>query len=777
MSFLLILFFLFIVSINCYFEEAKYIKKDFFETLYQFFVNITEKQVVEQSFHCFNESLNESVLAHMVENTGKFIGDLGNEKQCLDKENKFIYFLLKYSINFSNFDSDDIEERAMIFGNSKQELTGICLEKKYCSVFFRDWVFNEEKNTIFYDYLRKTYNMINPSFFVENTRRKSNKKEICFIILSAIIPALLFIMIFCSILKIFGYFFYKIDKIDNKFESTITLSKKDEDFFSNDSSKKDDLSSSFGDGVIFSVKNQTKNITPSGEVCKLKFLKIISKFDLFSNLSFLFTVKNEYYNDIGIQTFGFVRMIIMLSQVINYNVCTAMKTPGKGEFNGEFFQSIFFYLFVKTSNYCLVCWIILDGSIMSYKLFSFLTKFYMNKENNKKLPFWLILKFYLFSLPKFSIFSFCFFYVYVLSDNFGKFLKLGVLFEYFRENYIQVKSCCTNDEAFKIFIPFYYSYNEIEDFTFSSCYRYSIVLTNEFTCFIFATILIYISFRVRSKVYDVTIFALTFLNMGFNFPSFTEKHLKLGEKITFDIFLGSNYTEKFTHLFLNYYLIGVFTGISFFYYNDIISEYSFSQIEKKLPFSFCFQTMKFLDTNISSQSKKNILLFFLTFFLICIPLSSFIPTFVNSTFYYEISNFDIYHDKYSKQIFSILFSIVLIWFITFMKNSTTKHLIETNAFVIFERISTSFLCTSNIIVYAAFSIFHFQLRLNFQNLLFFSIGLMTIIILINIILTICIELAVRKLIKFLTGISCSNSNLSNSKNKIDNLYKDINNKE
>ena len=91
----------------------------------------------------------------------------------------------------------------------------------------------------------------------------------------------------------------------------------------------------------------------------------------------------------------------------------------------------------------------------------------------------------------------------------------------------------------------------------------------------------------------------------------------------------------------------------------------------------------------------------------------------------------------------------MLFLITYPKESTLKNLIQTNIFVPFERVSTAFLCMEDLIVYVIYCVFHFQLKMTYQNLFLISIGLLFISFFTCVVITICIEMTFRKVIKFL----------------------------
>ena len=81
------------------------------------------------------------------------------------------------------------------------------------------------------------------------------------------------------------------------------------------------------------------------------------------------------------------------------------------------------------------------------------------------------------------------------------------------------------------------------------------------------------------------------------------------------------------------------------------------------------------------------------------------------------------------------------------KDSVFASLAKSNVFVIFNRIGTTFFCSSNALIYLANSLFNIKLKLTYQNLFFTNIGLFIFVVVFSIIFTILYEMPFRILIK------------------------------
>ena len=102
---------------------------------------------------------------------------------------------------------------------------------------------------------------------------------------------------------------------------------------------------------------------------------------------------------------------------------------------------------------------------------------------------------------------------------------------------------------------------------------------------------------------------------------------------------------------------------------------------------------------------------------------------------------------YEKEIFLLLFAVILLMAMVYPKDSVFAGLTKSKVFVIFNRIGTTFFCLSNVLIYLANSLFNIKLKLTYQNLFFTNIGLFIFVVVFSILFTILYELPFRILVK------------------------------
>ena len=160
--------------------------------------------------------------------------------------------------------------------------------------------------------------------------------------------------------------------------------------------------------------------------------------------------------------------------------------------------------------------------------------------------------------------------------------------------------------------------------------------------------------------------------------------------------------------------------------------------------------ISFLD--VLTPMMKKITLFILVGCITLISSTLFISYLYNGDYTFNITMFHLMDDLYSKNIIMILFAFIFVLLITYPRESTFKHLVQTNIFLMFDRISTAFFSINDLIIYFSYCVFHFQLKLSYQNMFFTSIGLWVLVVIFSMLFTIIIEMTVRKGIKSLLSL-------------------------
>ena len=722
-----------------------------------------------------------SILTTAFDYSGKYLGDFGFENECTANTN-YTFFLLQYQLNISDFNQTD-QYYIMRFLNQTSFYTGFCMFDQ-CIPFIYN-IFNSSINQIFSDYLKETAGITKHSLLFPDSIRKKIKIpcnqieeckdpnttnmtcHLCFtaeknlegshndtkfyaLAVMFIISGVYFgFVILCSIMRIIAFFKFEFKKEtyekianDNSFEENFTSSMVSE----NDSSsiekvKQGDVFTNLQ--TVFAGKEKQKEKTINK--CILKTYEIIKHFDCFSNLSKLSSLSNYYYNDKGIESLSLIRLIVMLSITLFNNVNVLFWIPPKDMFNHYFYSSYSLFI-IKLSVYCISIWIILDGIITSFKLMSYI-KSYMTFKGEAS--FMVYFKFFMLCVPKMIVFLYIYFFIYFLGKEWNNsdlvfFGAEGLLYKYSFDKVLS-KSC--TDDCYKIIAPFVYDFtSDIISPSFSTCYLFTYVMFNEFCCFIVLLLIFYFSFKLKSKLFDSIVFSTILVN-SFIWPLIF-KHIFFNESIksilfdhlTLGVFGGENYSIKFPFIMINYYMIGVFLGLCYYYYNQSVVNAGIIHSNEYSPFQICYNYIKKIHAY-KIQYFVWVLIFLLVLFAGLIISNFSIKVRPLPSYYYLIFS-------YEKIFVAIIFFGVSSCLIAYPKETAFKQLIKTNIFIIFERINTSYFCITQWLIYAIYSEFRFQLNLSYQNLIYVSVGITIINILISIVITICIEIPLRKMMKF-----------------------------
>ena len=722
---------------------------------------------VERCYNYVSELLNNTLepVQKAFDYSGKYLGDYGNEKECVFEEH-FTYFLLTYQLDLESFNGTN-QAHEMFFLDQDKYFTGICMFKECLPFVFN--IFNRTIDKSFFKYLKEVAGITKTSIIYNNTLcyEKSNNKSddnrevwsnscgntkpeeermnIVFKSMGIGLTTIGILFILSSIGSIIFFFKFelekeakKIEEDDNSFEDNFISSSK-QDSNSKEIIKNEDPIFKQDIKAVFDNKNNFK--------WKVRFYSIISIFDLFSNLSYLCSLSNYYYTDKGIEPIGFIRLIVMVTITYFINNTVLYISPPKDMFNHRFYDSSLI-IFIKLANYCYVVWIILDGLVMSYKLMSYINQ-YKKNHNANYIPFSLFVKYLLFSIPKIVVYLliFFFFYYYFREWSLIKVFDIGLLYKYFYRVFIEdfKYKCLTN--PLQIFIPFLTFNDEGDlDFNYSTCFTFNYIMMNEFILSIVIILLIFfLSYKIKSKYFDYSIFIILIVN------SIIIYSLTLAKKVntmTIGIFRGETVTESIPWVMTNYYILGVLLGLCYFYFNETTSNDSIIEHNEFIPFNFCYFFIK----TVHSLKYKKVFIYCIAFFILPFSMITIIIRIIKGLqIDYEIQKAYAvqFFFNYEKIIFAYIFFILSIFIIVYPKDSAFIQLMKTNIFIIIERISTPFLCISEWLVYFVFSTYHFQLNLSYQNLLFLAIGITMIIIVVSLIITISIEMPIRKLVKYL----------------------------
>jgi hypothetical protein len=311
-------------------------------------------------------------------------------------------------------------------------------------------------------------------------------------------------------------------------------------------------------------------------------------------------------------------------------------------------------------------------------------------------------------------------------------------------------------------------------------------------------IITYLSYKIRNKIFDYSILAVNILLYIIPMFNWTKYHFCKNEKewknfeliqkcdeYNINFVLGQNFSEKYTHYFINFYYFGFLIGVMMFYYNEnVFSKYnciniinnnnnsshnsSFYNINTNsnnkllnvLPFSFCNDFIMALN-KIKFWIKRTILLISLFVIIVLCFTFHMIQAFEKKEKNDRIINEKITEMKlpslkkgyikfiflYEKNICCFFFFIFLLMLIIYPSKTNIIKFSQLNIFILFERINFSFYCSYSFFVSAAFCVFYVEFKITMINMLLNSLGFFIILIFINIVLVSTFELPLRMLIK------------------------------
>ena len=750
-----------------------------------------EKEKVEECI--LDKELEEKNLTflHILEYSGKSIGELGNKYDC--EHNNLTYFIIDFSIEF------DLDERydtkTVYFLDQSLFFIAICATNKCINnvveiVFFKNFshylksvfslkdlkfYFSQKDKEIADNVQKITENYIHDSPFNASVEKIENPKyqKIIFIILLSIISSYLFIVLISTLIRIsFCYSTKKSNliKLKNKSLKIETYTEKNKHTPNDENNDSHDNFSIFGSEMILDDMIDKED----------KFLNYFSNLDIIFNIQCLLSKNNIYYNNLNIEIVGFFRSILMFLLVFCQIFLTTINISQRDQYNEKFYTN-FLFSFIKLSGYVNICWVILDGIIFGFKLINYIKKYLLN-NNSKSIPLKIIFEFYLIILPKVIIILLIYFFLYILSKSVSEIFVDDLMFDYYLQNNITKKKCYNS--PFIIFIPFYISYFKFNSYDYESCYKYVVIYSNELYCMFLVGIVLYFSIKLKKKVFDVIIFIIIIINIllfhfyyYLSYKNIEKKEDEEDEKngVTFLFILGQTYSERYFHLMINYYFIGFFVGLSLFYYKDSMSKTNIRQILNYTPFCFCSDFILLISNLLHLTKTIIIIIIIIILFIISSSFSIFNLFYNNDDNYGKDNNMFLkICNIYEKNVFAIFFSLLILFLIVIDDDSPIVKLINSNLFVLFERINLEYFCSIEFIIYINFTVFHYNLTLTYQNLFYTTIGFVIFANLINVAILILFELPMIKFTKDfiknhllnINGRSLNISIISNELNKI-----------
>ena len=673
----------------------------FLETFTNFTINDSDVK------HCLS-NITSTDLGFIYIYSGKGIAEPGLESECTLLTN-FKYFFLTYLYNLPYEKDYEIYN----FIGQKSFYTGFCIPQ-YCEGFLTK-LLNSTNNSIFLSYLKKEW-------YLEKIKFDHKTEENHDIVLLIII-----LIIFFLIIQIIFSFLYNCIYMTGQNENNII---KEDDYMNENNEIK-----VFDDKRIPLIENE--NTTSC-------WYLLLSNCNIINFFMILLKKKNEIYDETNLEFIAFLRVLIIMGITFIQNTFILTEIPAKDFFEKEFYESFFFFI-IKISTFSLECYISIEGFLMIFKLFSYIKKnVYEHNKNNVNYSIFLSFIYHSFYKIFSSIILFLIF-DYIYGDNLIYFFSTGSL-------HIHYKNHIYNEAIYKkvtkLIFPSTLLSPYISDLenSFYSYYTYIILYLNEFYIFLFSLLLIYTSFKLKNKVFDIIIFILIILNILLTYlVQFQEYKDNNIEYYDFHKIINPMYSIKYPHLMLNNYFMGIFAGIICFSLKDFLSNKSIFQSDNKyIPFIFLFDRFRIFFGLISDKIK-----------IILIIVFSVILILISSSFYFLQQNGDLllkfnFIEKiiyyYDKSLILIFFNLIII-FVYSLDYNMSKGNNFFNFFIFFSRMDFSFIITAGKFIYSLYCLYNFQLKLSYPNLIIVSFGLFMNLLFVNIILTLTIVLPIKLIFK------------------------------
>ena len=766
--------------------------------------------------------MNNELLDTFIDGSGKSVNDFGNEFVCnYNVKQNLAYLTVHFFLGTDHFKKSNED----FFGTGYYYM-GFCLPKQ-CNDAMKLIILNKNFLKIVHDVGISNFKLYINEEVVKESDDLSLCYKVIIIIYIILNGCKLLIGILRIIFMNKGYEGYYAD-LERKKEERKTLSlgitdvneKTNEN---NDNENNNQIinkeNSSFvtninynnSETVSFIYDNEiSENIISEGDNLYNPFsdkekefhtpIKVMKIFDLFDNLKILSTHSNKYYNSNRINSLYFIRFLLMIMSIIYQIMNTQVDLPTKNYYNFEFYSNFVFTL-IKLCVNASTFWITLDGVIFAYKLMSYMKK-EIKLSRNSSIRYLTFLKFLLLILPKFFIFLFAFILLHLKASKLTFALCKGnnVFANYLyyndtvQQKYYSLRATHEFKDFFHNFIPFKLNYIDfIENIPIERIYNtsskknftsevsgYEIpspfltntdlfvnVCFNEFYLIILMVNITFISYKLKNDIFDFSILIINIIL--FILPAIgnlNPMNIDINEqKYTLKYVLGQNYSEKYTHYFINFFYFGFLIGVMKFYHDDNL----YNMKKKKnffeniiLPYQFCKKIITYLNS-LHFYLKRAILLICI-FILLIISMSFTLLEGKNFTSREEkdielvkITGIVKFLFFYEKNLCGIFFFIFLIMYIVYPKNSYIIKISSATMFLILERISFAFYISFCYLIYAQFCVFIISMQMSYSNLFFNTVGMFFIVFVFSLLSTALFELPIRMLVKYIMNRNLENN--------------------
>lgn len=495
----------------------------------------------------------------IIDHMGKGLNDLGDELECLNALINTTFFIVKINtIDFFFKNNTKLLEYLEIEDFS----LGICIMlscNQTFHIFFHQLIdmMNSLDNNSEYNI---SFN--NTIEYIENFEFSNKYKYIiiiCFLfyIFFKIIIGIIRLIIFP---KGYDKYIAKMLQKDGKLEN---IDKEEQKAF---------LQRNSYDGLLL-TEDLDYNPFFDLEYYFSKKLKIFKFFDFFSDFSFLTTKRNRYYNDNGLETIIFMKAIVILFLIFYGTFFSLLSLPSKDIFNKSFFKS-YFLLFYKMSINSFTCWVLLESAYATYKLMFFIkTEMIQSAINNSnKMPriekklFVIYGKFILLFIPKISIFFIIYYFFYYKVEDFHSLLNAKRTYNYIINRIFKSDIKCGANPFhifnFNIFSRDYEDYEE--------CYEFTYVYFNIFICSFLFMIILYLSFCIRNKIFEILIILINIVLFFVSVILINDDYINgdNDKKYVYYHLVGQQYSTKIFYSLMGFYNLGYILGFMLFHYEN-----------------------------------------------------------------------------------------------------------------------------------------------------------------------------------------------------------------
>ena len=685
-----------------------------------------------KNISCLNEyitELNETKIQDLIKYSSKYFPDFGDEENCLSEghNNAFILFVIKYNIHNNKIYTGKF--RLLPFISNGFSFYGLCIQNtescttnliNIMNITLNNFKGNlngidEFKVFIFSHYPNDTVKIYDLGYAFG-----------IFIIYWLYVG-------FRIVIWIIGATFFreKNDKNSKKYQNEDDSSEEEEEEEEENESNRKENHENNND--LIEKNNFEKKLSKKEKYPRFYALyRFCSISKSFSTL--LQKENNKYYNEKDLYFILLFRFIALLLKVLIDNLEFMFRNPSKEIDNVELFKYPVVTL-IKFSSFSDIIIILSESIIVSYKLMSFLRKYTPKDEEPS---FKLFLNFFLHIIPSFLSVVILFFTFYFHNELIIMILILildidySTAIQHLKKNIVDCNFCVNNAKSL---IPFYLHYRNFTDQNNSdeSCFQFMLIMINLFYCYCLCILLIFISFKIKNKIYDIAISIVFIISFFLPHSISCQSYLKGHNYFNINLLFGENCSTTYTHLFINYYFLGILIGFALFYNNNITHENSFQNSNNYKPFYY------FNDINgmiFKSPIWVHALIIIITIGIqvfLCIYFQLYSPPILESNNLEYLNDFVDFLYLNEKKIFALCFGILIGYLYIFKSESKLKTFGNNKIIITVNRLGYGFYASIESFINHIIISCRYIYSISAPNIIFSTFGFIILIIFINMI--------------------------------------------